>query len=61
MLSRPESVRRQADYAPFRHPHFETAKAAQRAAFLRELEESVRRSDAMRARLSTARVLESLQ
>lgn len=53
-----ESVQRQAPPAPFRHPHFETFRDREREAFAREVAASVRLSDALRARLATARVLE---
>lgn len=61
MPHRSESVRLPVEPAPFRHPHYETPRASQRLAFLRELEESVRRSDALRARIANTRVLEALQ
>ena len=58
-IQRPESVRAYAP--PLRHPYFQTPREEQREAFRREVEESVRRSEALRARLKTIRVLESVQ
>lgn len=61
MLQRPESVRRPVELPPLRHPYFQTSRDEQREAFVREVEESVRRSEALRARLKTVRVLETVQ
>lgn len=61
MLKSPESVRRHIDVPPFRHPHFESFRAMQREAFVREVEAAVRRSDELRVRISTSRILETQQ
>lgn len=61
MLSRSESIRRHIDVSPFKHPHFETFRDRQKQAFVRELADAVRQFDAMRERLQSRRILESLQ
>jgi hypothetical protein len=45
--------------APLHHPHYETAKARQYRAFQEEVRADIARSDAQRARLTRARVLEA--
>lgn len=60
MFQHPDSVRSPAR-VPLRHPYFETFRDRQRDEFRREVAEAVRRADDLRARLASARILETVQ
>lgn len=52
---------RASDAVPLRHPYFQTARDDQAAARRAEIADLIARDDAFRRRLSSARVLESIQ
>lgn len=56
-----DALPRASDRLPLRHPYFQTARDEQAAAFREEVRRSIARDDAFRARLASARVLESVQ
>lgn len=60
MFQRPESIQPPPEATPFRHPHFETHRQQQAAAFRREIRDFVAKCDQQRERLAQVRILESV-
>lgn len=58
---RHESALRPLPRTGLAHPHYESARQRQRRLFKAEIRDFLRDADAMRQRLATARVLESVQ